>query len=87
MINILMEYNEDEKIFLNQFGRNISKEKFEEQLCINIICAAEEAKNTAQMLLKKVKKLNDSEWCELQKFIPMQVSVSITEEDMEDIAD
>ena len=64
---------------------NISKEKFEEQLCINIICAAEEAKNTAQMLLKKVKKLNDSEWCELQKFIPMQVS--ITEEDMEDIAD
>lgn len=85
MINILMEYNEDEKIFLNQFGRNISKEKFEEQLCINIICAAEEAKNTAQMLLKKVKKLNDSEWYELQKFIPMQVS--ITEEDMEDIAD
>ncbi len=85
MINILMEYNEDEKIFLNQFGRNISKEKFEEQLCINIICAAEEAKNTAQMLLEKVKKLKDSEWCELQKFIPMRVS--ITEEDMEDIAD
>ena len=54
-------------------------------MCINIICAAEEAKNTAQMLLEKVKKLKDSEWCELQKFIPMRVS--ITEEDMEDIAD
>lgn len=79
LIDINM-FDEDEKILLNHIGADTNKEMVMEQLKVNLVCAFDEMKEAVVSLLNKIEKMSEGEWQEVQKYIPLDVSID--EEDI-----